>query len=515
MKLQTNREEFYNDICEVIRMFAPVPSVELTDEAGFCAGEAGLRALLSSGTDGADGAAAANVPAYSAVAEYFDGAAVFSYAYTLPDERFDALPSEGSAPLSERGAALEKKRLEKRCLKIAVFRAMKKAFPDAPLPWGSLTGIRPTSLLRDLTERYGEQAALSMMREEFEVSEDKLGLASRIVSVQRPVIASIRPNDVDVYIGIPFCRTRCLYCSFASELRTKKTDMRAYLDALKKDISLGAALAKERGLTVRAAYLGGGTPTVLTGSELDELLDHAANAYGFSAETELTAEAGRPDTITEEKLRILKKNGTTRISINPQTMNDDTLRLVGRDHTASDVRDCFRMARSLGFDSINMDLIAGLPLETIEHMERTLNEVLLLAPDSLTVHTLAIKRSSRLHEKLGEYTLPPVSAVEKMTALGEKCALELGMLPYYMYRQKYMAGNMENVGYSLPSRICLYNIDMMEDRLSIIAHGAGAMNKRVFSGEKRIERVPNPKDIATYIEKVERTHAERERLFSE
>lgn len=498
MKLHTNREEFYNDICEVIRLFTPVPEVELINKHGFISGEAKLNALLSSGGG------------YSASAEYFDGASVFSYAYTLPD-----IGAESEAELTERGAALEKKRLEKRCIKIAAFRALKKAFPEAPLPWGSLTGIRPTSLLRDLTERYGEEAALNLMREEFEVSEDKLSLASRIVAVQRPVIASIQKNDVDVYVGIPFCRTRCLYCSFASELRTKKTDMRAYLNALKKDILLGAALAREHGLKVRAAYLGGGTPTVLTEAELDELLDHAASVYGFSTETELTVEAGRPDTITEEKLRVLKKNGVNRISINPQTMNDRTLALVGRDHKAADIRACYHLAREIGFDSINMDLIAGLPMETEADMERTLNEVWNLAPDCLTVHTLAIKRSSRLHEKLNDYMLPPVSSVERMTALGEKCALELGMLPYYMYRQKYMAGNMENVGYSLPDKVCLYNIDMMEDRSSILAHGAGAMNKRVFDGEKRIERVPNPKDIATYIEKVERTHAERKRLFSE
>lgn len=502
MKLYTNREEFYNDICEVIRLFTPVPDIELSDKSNFVPGEAKLIASLS--------LMPARGAAYSAKADFFNGLHSFSCFYSLP-----AVKSETETELTERSLALEKKRLEKRCIKIAAFRALKKAFPDAPLPWGSLTGIRPTSLLRDLTERYGEEAALELMRSEFEVSEDKLSLASRIVAAQRPVIASIKKGDVDVYIGIPFCRTRCLYCSFASELRTKKTDMRAYLDALKKDISLGAALKKEHGLTVRAAYLGGGTPTVLTESELDELLDHAANAYGFTAETELTVEAGRPDTITEEKLRIIKKNGANRISINPQTMNDRTLALVGRDHKAADIRACYHLAREIGFDSINMDLIAGLPMESEADMERTLNEVWNLAPDCLTVHTLAIKRSSRLHEKIKDYMLPPVSSVERMTALGEKCALELGMLPYYMYRQKYMAGNMENVGYSLPNKVCIYNIDMMEDRLSILAHGAGAMNKRVFDGEKRIERVPNPKDIATYIEKVERTHAERERLFSE
>lgn len=503
MKLYTNREEFYNDVCEVIRLFAAVPSVELTVEGGFSSGETKLSALLQKGAMGDR--------VYSARAEFFDGERTFAYEYTLCADDTD---SEKPMLLSERGAFLENKRLEKRCLKIAVFRALKEAFPDAPLPWGSLTGIRPTSLLRDLSERYGEGAALTMLRDEFEVSADKIELASRIVSAQRPVIESIKPSDIDVYIGIPFCRTRCLYCSFASELRTKKTDMAGYLDALKKDISLGAALARSHGLNVRAAYLGGGTPTVLTEDELDSLLYHAANEYGFARGMELTVEAGRPDTITEAKLRVLKRNGATRISINPQTMNDKTLALVGRDHTSADIRACYHMAREIGFDSINMDLIAGLPGETASDMEKTCEKALELAPDCLTVHTLAIKRSSRLHEKLEHYELPPVSEVERMTAVGAECASQLGMLPYYMYRQKYMAGNMENVGYSLPDKVCLYNIDMMEDRLSIIAHGAGAMNKRVFSGEKRIERVPNPKDIATYIEKVERTHGEREKLWS-
>ncbi len=517
MKLHTNREEFYNDICEVIRLFAPVPNIELTDEGGFCAGEKKLAALLFGGEEASFFDKNAR---FSARAEYYNGSERFCCSYSLPHERFSPCDeSEGGGKegpeLSERGASLEKKRLEKRCLKIAVFRALKRAFPDAPLPWGSLTGIRPTSLLRELTERHGEEAATELMLEEFEVSEEKLELASRIVSAQRSVIASIRPNDVDVYIGIPFCRTRCLYCSFASELRTKKTDMAAYLNALKKDISLGAALAKERKLTVRAAYLGGGTPTILTEEELDSLLRFAAEAYGFAPGMELTVEAGRPDTITEQKLRVLKQNGCTRISINPQTMLDKTLALVGRDHSSEDIKNCYYMARELGFDSINMDLIAGLPGETAADMERTCEKVLELAPDCLTVHTLAIKRSSRLHEKLDKYALPPVSEVEKMTAIGARCALELGMLPYYMYRQKYMAGNMENVGYSLPDKVCAYNIDMMEDRLSIIAHGAGAMSKRVFSGEKRIERVPNPKDIATYIEKIEKTHEARRTLWVE
>ena len=242
-------------------------------------------------------------------------------------------------------------------------------------------------------------------------------------------------------------------------------------------------------------------------------MDFAEETYNIAPGTEFTVEAGRPDTITAEKLRIIKQRGATRISVNPQTMCDKTLHLVGRDHTSEDIKACFNLARDIGFDSINMDLIAGLPGETAADMQHSVNALVELSPECLTVHTLAIKRSSRLRENLSEYALPDVSEVEKMTEIGALGAEETGMLPYYMYRQKYMAGNMENVGYAKPGSICIYNIDMMEDSLSIIAHGAGAMNKRVFPSGGRIERVPNPKDIETYISKLQKTHADRLALF--
>ena len=285
------------------------------------------------------------------------------------------------------------------------------------------------------------------------------------------------------------------------------------LDGGKGHVNAVAPILRELGLNIRALYLGGGTPTVLTADELRDLLDFAEEAYNIAPGTEFTVEAGRPDTITAEKLRIIKQRGATRISVNPQTMCDKTLQLVGRDHTSEDIKACFNLARDIGFDSINMDLIAGLPGETAADMQHSVNALVELSPECLTVHTLAIKRSSRLRENLSEYALPDVSEVEKMTEIGALGAEETGMLPYYMYRQKYMAGNMENVGYAKPGSICIYNIDMMEDSLSIIAHGAGAMNKRVFPSGGRIERVPNPKDIETYISKLQKTHADRLALF--
>lgn len=516
MRLYTNREDFYNDLCEVIRLFVSMSYIELCGNPGAFADETRLDNYEKS--DALRVMVWRNGAVYTASADFVHNSQVHSYTYrnSFSDiQLYTESENEDTAYLPADGDDdyLREKRYQKRVAKIAAFRAMRMAYPVTPLPWGSLTGIRPTRLLRDLQDSYGDTTASGMMVNEFDVTEEKLALASRIVSVQRPVLASSKPDEVDIYIGIPYCRSRCLYCSFASEIRTRHTDMVPYLTALKKDIELGAKLVRDAGLRVRACYVGGGTPTVLTAEELEDVLGYAKEQYAFGDGIEFTVEAGRPDTITEEKLLVLKKLGVDRISINPQTMNDATLAAVGRYHTADNIRDAFRLARQLGFDNINMDLIAGLPGETAADMERTVAAIEELGPDSLTVHTLAIKRSSRLHEKLGNYELPPVPEVEKMTAIGAASAERMGMVPYYMYRQKYMSGNMENVGYAKPGKLCLYNIDMMEDSLSIIASGAGAMTKRVFPDGRRIDRVPNPKDIKTYIEKLAKTDEEKRRLF--
>lgn len=407
--------------------------------------------------------------------------------------------------------ALEIKRREKRAVKIAAFRAMANVYGVMP-PWGSLTGIRPTRLMRELCMRHGEAEAIRMMQQDFDVSEEKLALAKTINAVQQPILDSQTEKDADIYIGIPFCASRCLYCSFASQVRTKKTDMAAYLAALKKDITLGSAILKQAGRKIRAMYIGGGTPTVLTADELDGLIAHALEAYaGFNGE--FTVEAGRPDTITKEKLGVLKKYGVSRLSINPQTMNDATLELIGRSHKSADIIAAFNMARDMGFDNINMDVIAGLPGEHAADMEHTLNEIIKLAPENLTVHTLALKRSSRLVTEGEKYPMPEAEEVEHMVHMGSEAAARLGMRTYYMYRQKYMSGNLENVGYAKPGTECVYNIDMMEDTTAIMSHGAGAMTKCVYDAARRVERVPAPKEISTYIAKVEKLSGEKARLF--
>lgn len=409
------------------------------------------------------------------------------------------------------GGRLERKRREKRAMKIAVFRALREIYGVTP-PWGSLTGIRPTRLLRELIQREGEAEALRMMTEDFDVSPEKLALAREIAAIQEPVLTSLSTADADIYVNIPFCLTKCLYCSFPTKVRTETDDMEGYLAALARDIACGADILRESGRRVRAVYVGGGTPTVLTENELPRALESILSCYGGYGR-EFTVEAGRPDTITKEKLAIMKRFGVTRISVNPQSMNEKTLALVGRNHSPADAERAFALARDAGFTNINMDVIAGLPGENAADMEYTLERIARLAPESLTVHTLALKRASRLVTDGETFPQPETEEVEKMVALGARFAREIGMRPYYMYRQKYMSGNLENVGYAKPGFDCVYNIDMMEDAASIMAHGAGGMTKCVYDAERRVERVPAPKDIKTYAAKIETLTAEKRQLF--
>ena len=386
-------------------------------------------------------------------------------------------------------------------------------YPDVATPWGSLTGIRPTKLFRELSQEGGEAAARKQFIELFDVSQEKTDLAARICAVQEPFIRSVQPNEIDVYAGIPFCKTKCLYCSFPSEVLGKQDRLSHYLEVLKHDIAAGAALVRERGLSVRSFYMGGGTPTVLSAGQMDELLSFLLEQYG-SFGIEATVEAGRPDTIDREKLLVLKRHGIDRISINPQTMNDETLKRVSRSHTREDIIRVYELAREIGFASINMDLIAGLPGETAEDMRRSCDTIALLRPDNLTVHSLAIKRSSSLKKELDDHALASAAQAEEMTRIGADCASLMGMNPYYMYRQKYMSGNLENVGYALSGKECVYNIDMMEETASILSHGAGTMTKRVFFGENRIERLPSPKDVPTYLNKLDKLIEDKAQFFA-
>ncbi len=410
------------------------------------------------------------------------------------------------------GTPLGVKKMEKRQIKLVVYDLMRALYPEVETPWGSLTGIRPTKLFRELSDSFGTESAREQFLHVFSVSPEKTGLAEQICAVQQPLIESVRANDVDIYVGIPFCKTRCLYCSFISEVLRSDTLLTDYLAALKRDVLAGAALVRDGGYRVRAIYVGGGTPTVLSAGQLEDLLTTTFCAYGGLG-AECTVEAGRPDTIDRDKLFVLRRLGVGRISINPQSMNDDTLRRVGRAHTARETCRAFHLAREIGFATINMDVIAGLPGETPDDMRRTYDAVASLAPENLTVHTLAVKRSSLLKTKLAEYPLAAPADAALMVADGARTAAQMGMSPYYMYRQKYMRGNLENVGYAQPGHVCVYNIDMMEETAGILSHGAGSMTKRVFGAGQRIERLPNPKDISTYLNKLPFLLGQKRRFF--
>ena len=408
------------------------------------------------------------------------------------------------------GDPLLEKRYHKRLIKQTLYEIMKRAAGVAP-PWGSLTGIRPTRLLyegmsRGLTLAQAEQE----IREVFDVRPDKAALLSQIVSVQLGM-GTPGDRDVDLYVGIPFCVSRCAYCSFLSGEVGKGKQLPPYVDALEKEIAGTLRLMEEKGLRPRAFYMGGGTPTSLSAQLLERVLFSARPFIDRAAE--VTVEAGRPDTIDEEKLRVIRDNGATRISINPQTAHDETLARIGRRHTAEQTERAYALARQCGFHHINMDLIAGLPGETPDMFDETLVWSRTLAPESLTVHTLSIKRSSLLH--LWAAQLPSDATVEAMVDTGRAEAELRGMQPYYMYRQKHMAGNLENVGYALPGHACVYNVDMMEETGHVLAVGAGAISKRVDPSIGRIERAPNVSEVGHYIARTDEMLDRKRALWAE
>ena len=382
------------------------------------------------------------------------------------------------------------------------------------LPWGYLTGVRPSKIAYSMLEAgNSDEEIMSEFEKKHFVSHDKAELAMQVAKTEKKILEDIDyTNGYSIYIGIPFCPTTCLYCSFTSySLAANKSKVDLYLDALVKEMRFVADRMKGRRLDT--VYFGGGTPTTLEPEQLDRLLNELEADFDMSTVKELTVEAGRPDSVTVQKLEVLKKHGVDRISINPQTMNDKTLEIIGRRHSATQVEEAFKLARSVGFDNINMDMITGLPGEDISHVRATLDEIFALRPESLTVHSLAIKRAAHLNMEMEKYQNMVKGSTNEMLRLVDEYASNMGMKAYYMYRQKYMRGNLENVGYALPGKECVYNIDMMEDTTSIMAHGAGAMTKCIYDAERRVERIPNPKDIATYIAKIDRLAEEKRRMY--
>lgn len=389
------------------------------------------------------------------------------------------------------------------------------------LPWGTLTGVRPAKIpLRMLMDGRKEEEIWRILREEYRCGPDKTKLVMDVAKREYALTGKTdHENSINIYIGIPFCPSICAYCSFSSYPVGKyegKTG--AYLDALEKEL----AYAKEavRGKTLQTVYIGGGTPTALPGEAFERLLGMVERYLPMDGVKEYTVEAGRPDSMTEGKLRCMKDHRVSRISVNPQSMKQHTLDLLGRRHTVSDVKRKYALARELGFDNINMDLIAGLPEETLADFEHTLRETAQMEPDSITVHTLVIKRASQMRREqmerggaLKEENL----RVSGMQHMAEEFCREHGYEPYYMYRQKNKAlttrnTNQENVAYARPGKECLYNVFMMEELETILALGSGGSSKYVYPRENRMERVENVKSIDHYIDRIDEM-IERKRKF--
>lgn len=382
------------------------------------------------------------------------------------------------------------------------------------LPWGTLTGIRPTKIaLTRLYEGWTEDEIRKYMADTYLTSREKIDLSVEIAEREKNLLSRVDyENGYSLYVGIPFCPTTCLYCSFTSfPIGAWRGKMHLYLEALFKELEYIAHQMK--GKTLDTIYFGGGTPTALEAEELDAILTKIEETFDLSAVKEFTVEAGRPDSITEEKLRTLRAHGITRISINPQTMKQATLDLIGRRHTVEKVKEQFRLARELGFDNINMDLIIGLPEEDINDVRDTMEQIRELAPDSVTVHSLAIKRAARLNIFRERYAGLKIENTQEMIDLTASCARSMGLVPYYLYRQKNMAGNFENVGYAAPDKECIYNILIMEERQTIVACGAGTTTKVIFPKENRLERVENVKDVEQYISRIDEMIERKQKML--
>ena len=406
---------------------------------------------------------------------------------------------------NEGGADFLDRKSVKNQAKRLVYDVMKQQ-TGKELPWGTLTGIRPTKIPMSLYERkkpYNDEAVYDYMKNTYYVSDEKINLSRDIAKREIKILRNIDYRDgYSLYIGIPFCPSTCLYCSFTSyniDAYKKKVD--EYVDSVIKEIDYVANSFKDKKLNT--VYFGGGTPTTLTDIQLDKLISKVKNSFDFTHVQEFTVEAGRPDSITREKLKVLKKHGVSRISINPQTMKQETLDIIGRKHTVDQVIEAFNMAREEGFDNINMDFIVGLPNEGIEDVRYTMEETLKLNPDSITVHSLAIKRAARLNMFKDEYKELSIENNKEIMTLAADYADKMGMKPYYLYRQKNIAGNMENVGYAKDGCEGIYNILIMEEKQTIIALGAGSVTKYVYPDGERIERVDNVKNVDLYIERID------------
>ena len=368
-------------------------------------------------------------------------------------------------------------------------------------PWGTLTGVRPLKPALDISRESSVSEMERIVRSRYLLSDQKASLLSDIADYQLSYVSGVPWEKASVYIGIPFCPTRCAYCSFASNVAPPE-EHEKYLENLLKEVSYAGGLAGANRTELESIYIGGGTPTTLSSEQLERLICRVSEAYHIDpAGLEFTVEAGRPDTITKDKLDTLKKLGISRISINPQSMKDKTLRLIGRDHSSDDIREGFRIARETGFDVINADLIAGLPEENAGDFQASLGEIIDLGAENITIHTLSVKKGSRLRDNDPEYYRQNADAVSSMLDLSREMLSHAGYRPYYIYRQKHQIGALENVGWCLPGKHSIYNIRIMEDKQTVIGLGAGAVGKVYHYDEDRLERIANVSNYRIYSER--------------
>ena len=409
-------------------------------------------------------------------------------------------------------AAGETVRLRRRILQQSMYLAAKQLLPVTP-PWGALAGVRPTKITsRHMLDGGTAKSADKLLKDVYYVTDSRRKLAVECSESTVAAAKLLEPGDLSLYVGIPFCPTRCTYCSFVSRTIGKKTELlEPYLAALMQELEVTGKLLSQSGRKIRTVYIGGGTPTTLSTPQMATLLDAIHGSFDLQRCVEFTVEGGRPDTLDAEKLRTIHSHGADRMSINPQTMEDHVLRACGRPHKAADVVRAYSEALDAGFTAINMDLIAGLPEDSTDGFKRSLDAVAALNPANITVHTLALKKGADLFEK--RVNLPTAADVTEMVSYADRTLRGLSFKPYYLYRQKYMSGSFENVGWSRDGLDCLYNIYMMEEVHTILSLGGGGMNKVNLPGGK-IERFHNPKFPEQYIEMLDSVLSQKEELFA-
>ena len=412
----------------------------------------------------------------------------------------------------EMDAADETVSLRRRILQQSYYQAALPFLKAAPA-WGALSGVRPTKLTtRCLMAGLSDEETIREMEKTYFVTPQRARLSLDCSKATVAAAAKLGPNDISLYVGIPFCPTRCAYCSFVSRTIGKRTELlEPYLEALLKELRHTGRLLATSGKTVRTIYIGGGTPTTLTSAQMQTLLSCIRESFDLSRCIEFTVEGGRPDTLDQEKLNVIAQNGADRMSINPQTMIDSVLKACGRRHNAEDVKTAYAQAVDAGYSAINMDLIAGLPTDDFDGFKHSLDTVITMNPANITVHTLAIKKGADLYEK--REGLSPDAEVARMVDYAEEALRAAGYEPYYLYRQKYMSGSFENVGWCRPGTACLYNIYMMEELHTIISVGGGGMNK-VNLPDGRLQRFHNPKFPEQYIEMIDDVLRQKEELFA-